>query len=266
MHWVVFEDGHVAEYTSPPVVERAAGARISSRCCARARLDAAIYGADLPDDPTLQSVIPDPDAAAMKWYAQHGVVPINHMVVVTEKVAKTNPEAVKEIYRVLLQAKTVAGLSKGGGTPGEIDFLPFGVAACRPALETIINYAWQQNLIPRKIEVAELFDGTTRALERRIDSDRILHPIYRRPRGNDFSDAGDGSGKFVYRIGAACADPRLFPAGDRPIDFARMSRFILASEAAHQEPPGGKKSGNTTSVTQQENALAQLGGESPLPI
>jgi 4,5-dihydroxyphthalate decarboxylase len=69
---------------------------------------------------------------------------------------------VREIYRLLLAAKTAAGLPK----PGEIDFLPFGVEACRPALQTIINYARQQSLVPRKLEVEELYDDTTRALER----------------------------------------------------------------------------------------------------
>ena len=123
-------------------------------------LDAAIYGADLPNDPTLQSVIADPEGAAQAWYAHHKVVPINHMVVVTEKLAQSHPEIVKEIYRLLLQAKTAAGLPK----PGQIDFLPFGAEACRPALQTVINYAWQQGLIPRKIDVEELFDDTTRGL------------------------------------------------------------------------------------------------------
>jgi hypothetical protein len=36
---------------------------------------------------------------------------------------------------------------------------------CWGALQTIINYALQQRLIPRKLEVEELFDDTTRALE-----------------------------------------------------------------------------------------------------
>jgi 4,5-dihydroxyphthalate decarboxylase len=124
-------------------------------------LDAAIYGADLPNDPTLKSLIPDAEAAAQTWYARHHVVPINHMVVVMEKLAKSNPQTVEEIYRLLLQAKTVAGLPKTGA----IDFLPFGLKACRPALQTIITYALQQRLIPRKIEVDELFDDTTRALD-----------------------------------------------------------------------------------------------------
>ena len=49
---------------------------------------------------------------------------------------------------------------------GAIDFLPFGVEACRAALAMIVNfnYALQQILIARKIDVGELSDDTTRAL------------------------------------------------------------------------------------------------------
>ncbi len=161
VHWVTFEDGHVAEYHEPAGVERVGGDKNLLKMLREGELDAAIYGADLPNDPTLKSLIADPEAAAQKWYAQHKVVPINHMVVVTEKLAKTNPEAVKEIYRLLAQGKTAAGLPKVGA----IDFLPFGLAACRPGLQTIIDYALQQSLIPRKIAVEELFDDTTRVLE-----------------------------------------------------------------------------------------------------
>ena len=161
VHWVTFEDGHVAEYHEPAGVERVGGDKNLLKMLREGELDAAIYGADLPNDPTLKSLIADPEAAAQKWYARHKVVPINHMVVVTEKLVKTNPEAVKEIYRLLAQGKTAAGLPKAGA----IDFLPFGLAACRPGLQTIIDYALQQSLIPRKIAVEELFDDTTRVLE-----------------------------------------------------------------------------------------------------
>ena len=83
------------------------------------------------------------------------------MVVVQQKLADADPAAVKEIYRLLVQAKKAAGLPKAG----EIDLLPFGFAACRPALQTIINYAWQQSLIPRKIDVDELIDANTLRFE-----------------------------------------------------------------------------------------------------
>jgi 4,5-dihydroxyphthalate decarboxylase len=160
IHWVTFEDAHVAEYREPAQVERAAGDRNLLQMLREGELDAAIYGADLPNDPTLKSLIADPGAAALQWYQRYQIVPINHMVVVTEQLASTNPDAVREIYRLLTQGKKAAGLPRGG----EIDFLPFGVEACKPALQMIARYALQQSLIPRKIDVAELFDATTRSL------------------------------------------------------------------------------------------------------
>lgn len=41
---------------------------------------------------------------------------------------------------------------------------PFGVEACRPALDRIIDYTVQQRLIPRRFTVNELFDDTTRKM------------------------------------------------------------------------------------------------------
>ena len=102
-----------------------------------------------------------PDAETRRWRAKHGVVPLNHMVCVTESLSRSKPELVREVYRMLKQAKQAAASPK----PGEIDFHPFGVEACRPALEMIINYAVQQKLIPRPFTVDELFDDTTRALD-----------------------------------------------------------------------------------------------------
>jgi 4,5-dihydroxyphthalate decarboxylase len=160
IHWVTQEDGHLAEYREPPGVERIAADKNLLDMLRAGEIDAAIYGANLPSDPALTSVIPDPEAAALAWFAEHKIVPINHMVVVTEKFARSNPEAVREIYRLLVQSKAAAGALK----PGAIDFLPFGLDACRSGLQAIINFALQQNLITRKIAVEELFDDTTRAL------------------------------------------------------------------------------------------------------
>lgn len=160
VHWVNFEDAHVLEYRDPPFVERAGADKNLLKMLLDGELDAGIFGAELPSDPRLKSVIADPDGEVKKWHAQHGVVPLNHMVVVTEALSRSNPQAVREVYRLLKQAKAAAGLPQ----PGAFDFQPFGVEACRPALKMIINYAVQQKLIPRSFEVDELFDDTTRAL------------------------------------------------------------------------------------------------------
>jgi 4,5-dihydroxyphthalate decarboxylase len=160
VQWVTFEDAHVAEFRDPAGVERAAAGKNMTKMLLEGDLDAAIFGAELPADPRLRSVIADPDAVARKWHAQHGVVPINHMVVVTDELAKSNPAIVREVFRMLLEGKRAAGSPK----PGGFELNPFGFEACRPALKMIIEYCAQQRLIPRRFEVEELFDRTTRAL------------------------------------------------------------------------------------------------------
>jgi 4,5-dihydroxyphthalate decarboxylase len=44
------------------------------------------------------------------------------------------------------------------------DLVPFGIEANRRSLELIVDYAFQQALIPRRYAVEELFDATTRGL------------------------------------------------------------------------------------------------------
>ena len=161
VNWVNFEDAHVLEYRDPPFVERAAEGQNLLKMLQGGELDAAIYGFELPSGATLASVIEDPKAETERWRAKHGVVPLNHMVCVTESLSREKPELVREVYRMLKESKRAAGLPE----PGAIDFHPFGVEACRPALEMIIDYAVQQKLIPRRFDVDELFDDTTRALD-----------------------------------------------------------------------------------------------------
>jgi 4,5-dihydroxyphthalate decarboxylase len=105
----------------------------------------------MPDDARLKSVVADPDGDAKAWYAKHGLVPVNHMVVVTEELAKAKPKAVAELYRLLEAGKTAAG------PPGAIDTAPFGREANRPCLELLCDYAMQQKLIPRPLSVDALW-------------------------------------------------------------------------------------------------------------
>lgn len=158
--WVTFEDPHVAECSDPPGVERAAPGKKLLDMLLSGEVDAAIL-AQIPDDPRIKSVIPDPHAAARDWSRKHGLVPINHPVVVTAELSRTRPDVVKEIYRVLRESKAAAG------TPlsGEPDPVPFGVEANRKALEMIIGYCVEQSLIPKPFAVDELFDDATRALD-----------------------------------------------------------------------------------------------------
>ena len=152
VQWVTFEDGHVPEARDPPGSIRARGDQDITQMLLAGELDAAIYGADMPKDPRLQSVIADPGAAARAWYGQHGLVPVNHMVVVTDELARANPPAVAELYRLLEAGKAAAG--RAAGQP---DTAPFGKEANRPCLELLATYALQQGLVPRRIAVEELW-------------------------------------------------------------------------------------------------------------
>jgi 4,5-dihydroxyphthalate decarboxylase len=160
VRWVTFEDAHVAEYRDPPEVERAAAGKEITQMLLDGELDAAIFGGAMPNDPRLASVIPDPDVAAKAWYARHGAVPVNHMVVLKTSLAQSDPGAVREVFRLLLASKNAAGLPK----PGAADLIPFGYDAVRPSLELMNSYAFEMKLIPRRYSVEELFDDTTRAL------------------------------------------------------------------------------------------------------
>ena len=88
-------------------------------------------------------------------------MPINHLVVLRENLAKSRPDVAKEIFRLLLASKR-ALKSPTDGTA--LDPLRFGVEACRPTLEIIIDFAARQKLIPKKIAVDDLFSDVTRAL------------------------------------------------------------------------------------------------------
>jgi 4,5-dihydroxyphthalate decarboxylase len=152
VRWVTFEDAHVAEYRDPPRIERAEGDLTALLLAGE--IDAAIYGAELPPDPQLKSVIPEPETAAQAWYRKHGAAPVNHLVAVKSELVRSRPQAVAEVCRLLAAAKRAAP------APAGIDPAPYGIAANRPALELIVDYCVQQQMIPRRFSVDELFAET----------------------------------------------------------------------------------------------------------
>ena len=109
VNWVTFEDAHVAEYRDPPGVERAAAGKDITKMLLDGELDAAIFGGEMPTDPRLKSVIADAEGAGRDWYEKYCTVPINHMIVVKDSLSKSNPDAVREVYRMLLASKTGCG-------------------------------------------------------------------------------------------------------------------------------------------------------------
>ncbi|EUB95471.1 hypothetical protein PMI07_001959 [Rhizobium sp. CF080] len=159
VHWVTFEDGHLAEYTDPSNVERAAKGKKLKEMLFSGEIDAAMIGSDMPDDPRIKTVIADPKKDALDWHARTGVIPMNHMVVVRPELSRQRPDVVGEIYRMLLESRDLDTKPVDG-----LQMRQFGLKALRPSLEMAIDYAFQQKIIGRKLSVDELFDETTAAL------------------------------------------------------------------------------------------------------
>jgi 4,5-dihydroxyphthalate decarboxylase len=154
IHWITFEDPHLAEYKDPAFVTRAPEGKSMVQMLIDGELDAAIVGDKLPD-PRLAPLIEDADSAARKWAETHGGIPINHMMVIRGAIAKSRPDVVKEIYRVLRESRRAVPPPADGGL---FDPWRFGVERNRRSLEIIIDYSFRQKLIPRMFSVDELFD------------------------------------------------------------------------------------------------------------
>jgi 4,5-dihydroxyphthalate decarboxylase len=154
IRWVTFEDPHVAEYRD--TTERAPSGKKIVPMLLGGELDAVL--GETASEARLKPLFSDPAAEASRWFARHGVVPVNHLVVVTEELARERPDIVRELYGLLKASKARAGPA---ASP---DPVPFGVEANRKSLDLITDYATQQSLIPRRFSVDELFDPTTQGL------------------------------------------------------------------------------------------------------
>ena len=113
LRWVTFEDAHVAGFSDPPGVERAGEGQDLVSMLRAGEIDAAIVGAPV-DDPQIKTLFPDPVAAAEAWQTKHRAIQINHMIVVKSDLVQSQPEAVRDVYRMLNESKSAAGLPPTG--------------------------------------------------------------------------------------------------------------------------------------------------------
>lgn len=147
--WVTFEEAHVAEFKD--TTKRAPAGKQIVQMLIDGELDAVL--GEKVDHPDLKPLFADVAAEEKAWFAKQGVMPINHMVVVSQKLSDTDPDAVREVRRML-----AASAAASPAAP------KFNVDEMRRSLELIIHYCAQQKLIPRAFTVDELFNDVTRAL------------------------------------------------------------------------------------------------------
>ena len=162
IQWRAWQKPNVPEWRDPPnvtMIPAPAQTTELGNMLLRGEVDAIVLE-PAPADPRIKPVIPDPAAAAKAWSAKHGgAIQINHMVAVKEDVTRSQPDAIRELYRMLAEAKRMAN-----EPAAEAAFTPFGLEANRHNIEVVIDYAFRTGMIPKRFAVDELFNDLTATL------------------------------------------------------------------------------------------------------
>ena len=123
--------------------------------------------------PQVRRLFADPKAEEISYYQRNGFYPIMHVVAVKSEVLEENPWTGPNLYHAFEDAKAIAlnyysdpnwshlawapHLSQEErGVMGQ-DTWPNGIARNRKNLERFIQYEVEQGLIPKTLEVEELF-------------------------------------------------------------------------------------------------------------
>ncbi len=167
--WIPTDDEHVAEFEAPDNVDYSQRGKPMRELLLDGVVDAAIgeIGVEAAE---IKPLIPDARNAAFDYFRRTGIYPINHGVVVKNELLKEAPWIVGELVRMLEAAKTIylKDLSGSGSISSWDqaaidnakvvgDPFPFGVEQNRKALQAITEFAVNQNMVPRRYAVKELF-------------------------------------------------------------------------------------------------------------
>ena len=191
--WYTDDEEHVTEWIAPPNVVQLPPGESLAAMIAAGRLDAALSGAAgigrsgpptanweaaaaqavaAPTAAQLVPLFPNAPALEVEWYQRTQIFPIHGLIVIKNAVLAEHPWVAPELLRAFQASKTLhlqrlaaAGPSTpddrhlletremvGGGDP-----LPFGLAANRPTIEALIQYAYNQKIIPTPVRPEEVF-------------------------------------------------------------------------------------------------------------
>jgi 4,5-dihydroxyphthalate decarboxylase len=159
VRWVTFEDAHVAEYRDPPFAERAPPGSDLVAMLRHGELDAVIVGNEVPNDPSLRTVFPDLEASAEAFRRKHGFVPVNHLVAVRSELARSRPDLILELVRLFRQANIAAPHA------ADRERYRIGRSALQPAISLVLRYTAEQGLLPRRLDIDEVWEGLPAGLE-----------------------------------------------------------------------------------------------------
>lgn len=154
--WVTCDEAHLSEYIDPSNTRRAAPGKQPDTMLGDSEVAAAIpisLASKALYTPPYRTLIPNPEQAAWDWYERDRIAPVNHLFVVRRSVLEEHPQAVRELVRMLYASRARSDTKPVNG----VDMVPFGIEENRRSLELVIRFAHEQQVIPRRFAVDELF-------------------------------------------------------------------------------------------------------------
>jgi len=175
--WILSGDEHVAEFRPPAnVVPIEPGQKMEDMLIA-GEIAAAI-GIQV-DSPNVKPLIPNGLEAGLEALRRRGHYPINHTVVIRNDVLASHPELAADLFDAFARAKAIyldrlrAGRIEAPSPTDQVfrrvmditgDPLPYGIDANRLALESLVSYAVEQEILPHAVPIDQLFVPATRGL------------------------------------------------------------------------------------------------------
>jgi len=168
--WVLSGDEHVAEWQPPSnVVPLEQGLKMED-LVASGDIPAAI-GIQV-DSADVRPLIANAAEAGLAALRDRGLYPINHTIVIKDDLLAAEPSLAADIFEAFVEAKRpyLSDLSSGRIAEPSADDrffkrvlevigdpLPYGVEPNRRMLEAIVQHDYEQEIIPRRMTIEELF-------------------------------------------------------------------------------------------------------------
>ena len=130
-------------------------------------------------NPNITRLFSDSKKVEQKYFSKTGIFPIMHAVAVKKELLENNPWLAESIFNAFSESKTMDYnfMTKLGwaydtlpwyGQEYEetkkvmgVNFWPYGIESNKLALETLCRYCYEQGLIKEKVNLEDLFHGTS---------------------------------------------------------------------------------------------------------
>lgn len=165
--WVLSGDEHVVEWQPPSNVIPMDGGPSMEQRLISGEIPAAINVQ--VESPNVKPLIENAGEVAFAALRTGGLYPINHTIVVKDELLEAYPDLAPALFQAFANAKRLymdrlddpflLRVKEMTGDP-----LPYGVEPNRRMIETLVQYAFEQKIIPRRFTVEELFPASTHAL------------------------------------------------------------------------------------------------------